>query len=319
MRWQGRRQSTNVRDVRGSGGGFPGGGIRFPGGRGGTVRIPTGGPRSASGGGLGCGTLIVIGVVLWMLGINPLAILTGGGLGQIIPQQQNNPGFERQAPTDSGGTSRSEDQKTAFVRTILASTEDVWTGVFKAYGKQYSLPQTVIFSGRVNSACGLGSTASGPFYCPADSTVYIDLEFYDQLVSQFGAQGGDFAEAYVLAHEVGHHVQNIVGVLPQFNRMRQSMGKLEVNQMSVRVELQADCFAGVWGHYVAKEGWLERGDLEEALDAARRIGDDAIQKRTQGYVVPDAFNHGTSEQRMYWFRRGFESGRMDACDTFNES
>lgn len=320
MRWQGRRQSTNVRDTRGNTGGFPGGfqipgGMNFPGGRGGTVRIPTG--QSRAGGGLGCGTLVIIGIVMYFLGLNPLTILTGGGLDQIIPQQQNNPGFDRPAP-QSGPAARSEDQKIAFVRTIMASTEDVWSGIFEAYGKPYRVPQTEVFSGQVRSACGLASTASGPFYCPGDSTVYIDLEFYDQLVSQFGAKGGDFAEAYVLAHEVGHHVQNIIGVLPQFNRMRQSMGKMEVNQTSVKVELQADCFAGVWGHYVAKEGWLERGDLEEALDAASRIGDDAIQKRTQGYVVPDAFNHGTSEQRVYWFRRGFESGRVDACDTFSE-
>jgi hypothetical protein len=162
----------------------------------------------------------------------------------------------------------------------------------------------------------MATAASGPFYCPGDKTVYIDLAFYQQLARQFGAPG-DFAQAYVLSHEVGHHVQNIIGVLPQFNRMRQSMPKLEVNHLSVKVELQADCFAGVWGHYVAKEGWLEQGDLEEALVAANQIGDDTIQRNTQGYVVPDAFNHGTSEQRKYWFRRGFESG-MHAQDCWSE-
>ena len=164
----------------------------------------------------------------------------------------------------------------------------------------------------------MASSASGPFYCPGDKKVYIDLSFYDTLARQFGAKG-DFAQAYVLAHEVGHHIQNVIGVLPQFNRMRQSMGKLEANAMSVKVELQADCFSGVWGHYVAKEGWLERGDLEEAMDAASKIGDDNIQKKTQGYVVPDGFTHGSSQQRRKWFRRGFESGRIESCDTFNSS
>jgi uncharacterized protein len=314
MRWQGRRQSNNVQDIRGSRGGGMGspGGFGFPGGNGGTVRIPMGGPRSASGGGLGCGTLIIIGLILWALGINPLTILSGGQMGPSISPSEL-PQIDRtQLP---GQPTRSNDEKTEFVKTILGSTEDVWTGVFESYGRKYPAPALVIFNGRVQSACGLASSASGPFYCPGDKTVYIDLAFYDQLSREFGAKG-DFAEAYVLAHEVGHHVQNIVGILPEFNRMRQSMGKLEVNQMSVKVELQADCFAGVWGHYVEKEGWLERGDLEEAINAAQRIGDDAIQRRTQGYVVPDAFNHGTSEQRAYWFGRGFDAGRIEACDTF---
>jgi uncharacterized protein len=311
MRWQGRRQSTNVRDMRGSGGGLGGGfpgGMNFPGG--GSIRIPSGGPRTAGGGGLGCGTLIVIGVVLWLLGINPLTILSGGNIVPQMPDQM--PRIDRQAPQ---GGQRSNDEKTQFVRTILASTEDVWSGIFEAYGKTYTPPQLELFSGRVQSACGMATAASGPFYCPEDRIVYIDLSFYDQLEQQFGA-GGDFAQAYVLAHEVGHHVQNIIGVLPEFNRMRQSMGKLEVNQTSVKVELQADCFAGVWGSYVQKEGWLERGDLEEAINAAQQIGDDAIQRQTQGYVVPDAFTHGTSEQRKYWFGRGFDQGRIEACDTF---
>jgi len=307
MRWRGRRQSTNVQDMRGQNAGFPGG-LQFPGGfPGGTVRVGRG-----QGGGLGCGTLIIIGVVLWFLGINPLALLgqLGGGLGPSFgPEQQ-------QTQRPQRPTTGTEDEKGQFVSTILASTEDVWTELFKSYGKPYKPPALKLFSGRVNSACGMASAATGPFYCPADSTVYIDLAFYDQLRTQFGADG-DFAQAYVLAHEVGHHVQNLVGVLPQFNRMRQSMGKLEVNQMSVKVELQADCFAGVWGRYVQEEGWLEQGDLEEALDAAAKIGDDSIQKRTQGYVVPDAFTHGSAEQRHYWFGKGFKAGRIEACDTFN--
>ncbi|MGI9399975.1 MAG: KPN_02809 family neutral zinc metallopeptidase, partial [Rhizobiaceae bacterium] len=281
----------------------------------GGIRIPMGGGRS--GGGFGCGTLIVIGLVLWMLGINPLTLLgglgggLGGGLDPSVSPNTSSPKFDRTA-----GTGGRDDEMKQFVATVLGSTEEVWTAIFKSYGKPYPQPELVLFSGGVRSACGMASSASGPFYCPGDNKVYIDLSFYRQLAQQFGAPG-DFAQAYVLAHEVGHHVQNIIGVLPQFNRMRQSMPKLEVNRMSVRVELQADCFAGVWGHYVAKQGWLEQGDLEEALVAASQIGDDTIQKKTQGYVVPDAFNHGTSEQRRYWFRRGFESGRIEQCDTFN--
>ena len=305
MRWKGRRKSKNVSDKRGRGGGFG-----FPGGG---IRIPMGGSRRA-GGGFGCGTLIIIGVVLWLLGINPLPLILGGGLGgglgpsvspQNIPQQ-----YDRNV-----GTGGKPDEMKEFVQTILGSTEEVWAKIFQGYGKRYVPPKLNLFTGQVQSRCGFASAASGPFYCPGDQQVYIDLSFYDQLANQFGARG-DFAQAYVLSHEVGHHVQNIIGILPQFNRMRQSMGKLEANKMSIKVELQADCFAGVWGHYVQKQGWLEPGDLEEALVAANQIGDDSIQKRTQGYVVPESFNHGTSEQRRFWFRRGFESGRIEACDTF---
>ncbi|MEM7465025.1 MAG: neutral zinc metallopeptidase, partial [Pseudomonadota bacterium] len=309
MRWRGRRQSGNVRDMRGqSGGGGMGlpGGIGFPGGRrGGGIRIPMGGRRG--GGSFGCGTLIVIGLVLWMLGINPLNLLgglgggLGGGLNPSTSPNTTSPQIDR-----TTGTGGREDEMRQFVATILGSTEEVWTEIFKSYGKQYPKPELVLFSGGVRSACGSASSASGPFYCPGDNRVYIDLTFFRQLAQQFGAPG-DFAQAYVIAHEVGHHVQNVIGILPQFNRMRQSMPKLEVNRMSVKVELQADCFAGVWGHYVARQGWLEQGDLEEALVAANQIGDDTIQKKTQGYVVPDAFNHGTAEQRRSWFRKGFES------------
>ena len=166
------------------------------------------------------------------------------------------------------------------------------------------------------SACGFASAASGPFYCPGDKQIYIDLSFYDQLAIEFKAKG-DFAQAYVLAHEVGHHIQNIIGILPQFNRERQRLGKIEANKKSVKVELQADCFAGVWGYYVEREGWLDKNDLREALNAASKIGDDAIQKRTQGRVVPESFNHGTSKQRMEWFSRGFKNGRLESCNSFN--
>ncbi|MEM7215423.1 MAG: neutral zinc metallopeptidase [Pseudomonadota bacterium] len=311
MRWKGRRRSSNVEDQRGGGNG----GFRLPGNSGATGRgmqIPMGGGRRSGGGGMGIGTLIIIGIVLWFLGINPLTML-GGGLGGGLGGNfaPNVPSPQTQQRTQPQGN----DEMKAFVETILGSTEEVWTNIFNGYGKTYPKPKLNLFTGQVRSACGLASSASGPFYCPGDSEVYIDLSFYRQLEREFQA-GGDFAQAYVLAHEVGHHVQNVIGVLPQFNRMRRSMGKIETNKMSVKVELQADCFAGMWGHYVAKEGWLEAGDLEEALVAANQIGDDAIQKRTQGYVVPESFNHGTSEQRRFWFRRGFESGRVEACDTF---
>lgn len=229
MRWRGRRQSGNVQDIR-STSGFPGR-LDFPGGLPGgrdTFRIPIGTRRQA-GGGLGCGTLIVIFVVLWALGINPLTILSGlgGALGPGLPPEAN-PQFDR----ERGAPNATDDEKKQFVATILGSTEEVWAGIFRSYGKSYADPQLVLFTGGVRSACGLASTATGPFYCPGDKKVYIDLAFYDQLRNQFGAKG-DFAEAYVLAHEVGHHVQNLIGILPQFNRMRQSMGKMEVNRMSV--------------------------------------------------------------------------------------
>jgi len=309
MRWKGRRRSANVNDARGGTSG-QGGGFGFPSGRG-RRQLPVGGARR--GGGMGIGTLIIIGIVMLFLGINPLKLLggLGGGLvGDFSPQVQ---APQQGQPPRANYT---DDEMKQFVETILGSTEEVWSKIFASYGKPYPKPQLNLFSRQVQSACGLASFASGPFYCPGDSDIYIDLSFYQELEQKFGA-GGDFAQAYVLAHEVGHHVQNVIGVLPQFNRMRRSMGKVEVNRMSVKVELQADCFAGVWGHYVNREGWLEAGDLEEALVAANQIGDDTIQRRTQGYVVPESFSHGTAEQRRFWFRRGFESGRIESCDTFN--
>jgi len=305
MDWKGRTRSRNVNDMRSKD-------------NGGIFRMPTGTQvRPVQSGGMGCGTLIIIGVVMMVLGLNPLQMLGGllnGGLGGGLTQNIS-PNQTPQVNRDTG-TDGQPDEMREFMEVIMASTEEVWTGIFNSYGKKYPLPQLNLFSGQVNSPCGLASAAAGPFYCPGDSQVYIDLSFYQTMAQQFGAKG-DFAQAYVLAHEVGHHVQNVIGVLPEFNRMRQTMGKIQVNQTSVKVELQADCFAGVWGHFVAKQGWLERGDLEEALVAANQIGDDAIQKRTQGYVVPEAFNHGTSEQRRTWFSRGFESGRIESCDTFN--
>jgi predicted metalloprotease len=305
MDWKGRTRSSNVNDMRSEN-------------TGGMFRIPSGTTvRPVQSGGMGCGTLIIIGVVMFALGLNPLQLLggllnggLGGGLTQNISPDQT-PQVNRETGTDGN-----QDEMRQFMEVIMGSTEEVWTGIFNGYGKQYPLPKLNLFSDQVNSPCGLATSAAGPFYCPGDSQVYIDLSFYETMSKQFGAKG-DFAQAYVLAHEVGHHVQNQIGILPEFNRMRQSMGQREVNQTSVKVELQADCFAGIWGHFVEKQGWLEKGDLEEALVAANQIGDDAIQKRTQGYVVPEAFNHGTSEQRRFWFSRGFESGRIESCDTFN--
>lgn len=292
MRWKGRRQSSNVEDIRGSGRGF---------------RVPSGGRRRvrrASGGGsIG---LIIIGLIAYFVfGINPLTLLGG----DLFSDGQQPVTARKQAPPVN-------DEMSQFVKVVLADTEDAWDQIFTERNARYKKPVLQLFTGQTRSGCGAATSASGPFYCPADSKVYIDLGFYEQLQRQFKAPG-DFAQAYVLAHEVGHHVQNLIGVLPEFNRQRRSMSKAQENAMSIRVELQADCFAGIWGNYASGKGYLESGDVEEALNAAKQIGDDAIQRRTQGYVVPESFNHGTSAQRKRWFFRGFKSGKMEACDTFN--
>lgn len=297
MRWRGRRQSSNVQDRRG------GGGLGLPGGigRGGGFRLPMGG-----GGGLSISTIVILAVLFFGLracGIDPMDMLSGGSGGA--------PGGQA-----TQGQRPANDEMTQFVSTVLAETEDVWNGIFQAEGETYQEPSLVLFDGQIDSACGFASSASGPFYCPGDSSLFIDLSFYDELDQQFGASG-DFAQAYVLAHEVGHHVQNLTGVLPEFNSARQSMSEADANAMSVLVELQADCYAGIWAHFTAQKGLLEAGDLDEALNAATQIGDDTLQRRTQGYVVPESFNHGTSEQRRTWFNRGYESGRLADCDTFS--
>lgn len=297
MRWKDRRQSSNIEDRRGQRG--------TPGGFGRTGRpmqIPIG--RSVGGGGLsGIIILVVLFFVLRACGIDPLQLLEGGTGNQQI-------GFDQDAGTQP------TDEEAQFVSVVLAETEDVWNGIFQAEGLNYQEPRLVLFTNQVQSACGFASAASGPFYCPGDQKVYIDLGFFRELAQRFDASG-DFAQAYVIAHEVGHHVQNLTGVLPEFNRMRQQMSQAEANRMSTRVELQADCFAGIWAHYTAQKGLLEDGDLEEALNAAHQIGDDTLQRRTQGYVVPESFNHGTSEQRMTWFANGLRNGRLQDCDTFN--
>ena len=302
MLWRGRRQSDNIEDLRGRGGGLGGG---FGGGPG-RLRIPIG--RTGGGGLSGILILVVLFFALKACGIDPMAVLTG-----------EDPTMGREegggAVTQQGQSAGSDEMK-QFVGTVLAETEDVWNGIFKAEGLQYQEPTLAMFEGTVRSACGFASSASGPFYCPGDHKLYLDTAFFDQLDRQFGASG-DFAQAYVIAHEVGHHVQNLTGILPKFNQMRQSMDEVQANEMSMRVELQADCFAGVWAHFTDQKGLLETGDIEEALNAAQQIGDDTLQRRTQGYVVPESFNHGTSEQRQTWFARGFKNGRLQDCDTFN--
>ncbi|WEZ82974.1 zinc metallopeptidase [Rhizobium sp. 32-5/1] len=308
MEWKGRRQSGNVEDQRGASRGGLGGN---PFGRGG-FRLPTGGGPGRAGGGMSIGTIVVLVVIyfgLKMMGIDLLQLMDGGSMSGPSSSYEQSDGS--QAPQ---GTAQEEETK-AFMSTVLAETEDTWNGIFQAEGETYEEPKLVLFRDGINSACGMASSATGPFYCPGDRKVYLDMQFFDELAQKFDATG-DFAQAYVLAHEVGHHVQNLIGVLPKFNQARQSMSEADANAMSVRVELQADCFAGIWGKYTEQKGLLDQGDVEEALNAATQIGDDTLQKRTQGYVVPESFNHGTSAQRSKWFKRGYDSGKMSACDTF---
>lgn len=304
VKWQGRQGSSNIEDRRGqSSGGGLGGGLgrggfgNSPFGQGGGMRLPTG--RS---GGMGSIIIIIIfiGIAL-AFGINPLSILTGD-TSTNVPFQQTLP------PTDA-----SQDELAQFVGVMVKDTEDYWGNYFRAQGDTYTAPKVVLFSGKTESACGVADTSSGPFYCPNDSKVYIDLAFYDQLRRQFGAPG-DFAQAYVIAHEVGHHVQNLIGVLPEFNQKRQSMSQEAANHASVQVELQADCFAGTWAKSEFERGFLESGDLNEAMNAANQIGDDRL---TGGRVPSSQYTHGTSAQRMEWFKRGYETGEPAQCDTSN--
>jgi predicted metalloprotease len=297
MRWRGRRQSSNIEYARSSRRGASLGGL----GRGAPMRLPLG----RGGGGIGIGSLVILVVLYFALracGIDPLAMMEEGQPGGTPFTQEE-------------GTPVPEEMR-EFVAVVLAETEDVWHGLFEAQGAVYEEPTLTLFSGGVSSACGFASSAAGPFYCPGDDRIYLDTSFFGELDRRFGASG-DFAQAYVIAHEVGHHVQNLAGILPRVNQMRAQMGEAESNRMSVRVELQADCFAGVWAHFTAQRGLLEEGDLEEALNAARQIGDDTLQKRSQGYVVPESFSHGTSAQRQEWFARGFRTGRIADCDTFD--
>lgn len=285
MRWRGRSGSSNIEDRRGRGGG----GSRFPlGGGGGKLGL--------------IGTVIVVLVGLYF-GVDPSVLLQGGP----VPEQEQ--AIDTQSPEARDSAE--------FVSVVLADTEQTWHGLFEQAGGRYEEPTLVLFSGATRSACGVGQSATGPFYCPGDRKVYLDTSFFDELDRRFGAPG-DFAQAYVIAHEVGHHVQTLLGISQQVDRMRGQISQPEYNALSVRLELQADCFAGVWAHHAHNSrALLEDGDVEEALAAASAIGDDRLQRQSQGHVTPDAFTHGTSAQRVRWFRQGMAEGSIAACDTFS--
>jgi uncharacterized protein len=295
MLWKGRRQSSNIEDRRGMGGGmrFPGGG--FGGGR-------------MRGGGLGIGGIVILFIIAWALGINPLTLLSGDlGSGGYVEEQSSGGSF----------SSPQEEELKQFVSVVLADTEDTWHQLLPQIGAEYREPKLVLFSGGAQSACGFAQSAVGPFYCPGDEKVYLDLDFFDELSRRFGAPG-DFAQAYVIAHEVGHHVQNVLGIEGQVSKARANMSESESNALSVRVELQADCFAGVWANHANEErGLIEAGDIQEALGAASAVGDDTLQKQATGRVMPDSFTHGSAEQRKHWFETGYRSGDISDCDTFS--
>ncbi len=301
MRWEDFRRSRNVEDRRGQGGGF---GFPMPGG------------RRAGGGGLGIGGLIVVGLIAWFLGINPLVLI--GGLDAI-----QGPGSGQvQMPQSRGKAGAPEDRLGQFVAAVLGSTEDRWNEIFERAGARYQAPRLVMFSGSTQSACGFAQSAMGPFYCPPEQAVYLDTSFFQDLQRRFGAcpvgsKSCEFSQAYVIAHEVGHHVQNLQGILQKARQVQQQVSRTEANAIQVRVELQADCYAGIWANkQEALSSFLEEGDVDAALQTASAIGDDMLQKRSQGYVVPDAFTHGSSEQRKRWFMAGFRSGSVQACNTF---
>ena len=280
MRWRTGRRSSNIEDRRGR-------------------RVA--GPVAFKG---GVGTIVVVLVASYFLGINPLEILQmQTGSGPAVSQSDWQP-------------TAAERQAADFVSVVLADTEDTWNALFAKAGQTYREPTLVLFSGTVSSACGMASAAMGPFYCPADQKVYIDLAFFDDLKRRHGAPG-DFAQAYVIAHEVGHHVQNLLGISKRVRSAQRTLDKTQANALSVKQELQADCFAGLWGNHADRSRQvLEQGDIEEALGAASAIGDDRLQRQTQGYVVPESFTHGTSAQRVEWFKRGIRNGDIDSCDTF---
>lgn len=283
MRLDGRRESTNVDDRRRSGGG-----------------------KKA---GIGIGGLVIAALITWMMGGNPLSVLTQADLGEMLTEQ-------------SGGSyepTAEEEALAKFSKQILAGTEDVWTQEFKKMGRTYRAPRLVLFHGSVQSGCGGASSQMGPFYCSADESVYIDLSFFSEMKQQLGADG-DFAYAYVIAHEVGHHVQHLLGILNNAHQQMSRMSEKESNRMSVRLELQADFLAGIWAYHDNRMfNSLENGDIEEGLNVASKIGDDYLQKQAQGYTVPDAFNHGTSAQRVRWLKKGIKSGNVNDGDTFSQS
>lgn len=292
MKWEGDRESSNVEDLRGGGGGGGGSGGFGIGGK-----------------SVGIGTIAIALVASLFFGVDPgtvIGMMGGGGSPAPQVQQQRDPN----AP-------QAEDRDARFVRTVLGYTEDAWTPIFASQGSSYKAPKLVLFEGRVQTACGTGSAASGPFYCPGDQKVYIDLSFFRLMQERFKV-GTDFARAYVIAHEVGHHVQKLIGVSDQVNRAQAQASESEANALSVRLELQADCFAGVWANKTQqKEAFLESGDIESALATASAIGDDTLQRQSRGTVVPDSFTHGSSEQRVRWFKRGFDGGDPKECNTFD--
>ncbi len=282
------RESDNIEDRRGesAGGGLPIGGR-----------------------GLGIGAIVIALVASYFLGVDPRVVMSVlGGMDAGAPSQVNVP---------SGPAPKPHDEIGRFMAVVLADTEDTWSALFKQAGGVYQPPKLVLFSRVYPTACGMGQSAAGPFYCPADRKVYLDTSFFDLLAQRFGA-AGDFAQAYVVAHEIGHHVQNQLGIMEKTAQLRGRMSEAQYNQVSVRVELQADCFAGIWAHDANRSRQvLEAGDIDEALRAASRIGDDVLQKQAQGYVVPESFTHGTAEQRARWFRTGYETGSLKACNTFD--
>ena len=310
------RESKNVEDRRDQGGGvFPGmqGGMGFP----------------IGGGGMSFTTMLIIGAVMLLFGMNPLDLLRGmsgqgGGINIPLPQHGQTDARTGDNPfrLPGGGAGQAQapvgdDAMKKFVSHVLADTEDVWTRAFKAMGKTYEDPPLVMFRGATKTACGQGQTAMGPFYCPNDHKVYIDLAFYDQLKKQFNAPG-EFAQAYVVAHEVGHHVQTLLGITEKLQQLRENMDERQSNALQVRMELQADCLAGVWANLNEQvKPRLEPGEIEQALNAASQIGDDTLQRKMTGHIVPDAFTHGTSAQRVKWFKQGISTGNIKSCDTFN--
>lgn len=279
MKWRGSRQSDNVEDRRGISGG-----------------------KAVIGGG-------VIGIIILLLNV------FGGETGQQIAPILEQLGGQQQTET-AAPLSKEDEEMGNFVKSILAYNEDTWTKIFAEHGMTYEKPKLVLFKGAVQTACGGASSASGPFYCPGDRKVYMDLAFFEELKSKFGAKGGDFAIAYVIAHEIGHHIQTLLGTSAKMRQEQQGKSEAEANKLSVALELQADFYAGVWAH--DNQDKLEAGDIEEALSAASAVGDDAIQSKMQGHVVPDSFTHGTSEQRMYWFKKGFKTGDIKQGTTFEE-
>ncbi len=312
------KQSSNVEDRRGERG-VGGGGMQIP----------------MGGGGMGLTTMLIVGAIMLLFGLNPLDLLTGGGGAGNIPNLPQGPRVEAGSRGGGGlslpglpgregkaGTnqpvSHAEDPMKVRVAQVLHDTEEVWTDVFRSIGRQYVPPKLVIFTGATRTGCGIGQTQMGPFYCPADQKVYIDLAFYDELKRKFNAPG-DFAQAYVIAHEVGHHVQTVLGISDKVQAAKARGGERQANAIQVRMELQADCLAGVWAakDYQLHRQRIQPGDIEAGLNAAAQIGDDTMQKRSQGYVVPEAFTHGTSAQRVAWFKKGMQTGELQSCDAFN--